>query len=169
MVDYDAVVDRCSVWRGKNPTTDKGEAEPFTGPHVPVRAIQREATRLSEPTARTRTTRAVRFMRSVVKEALLFWSRATPRHPSQGSQSLSCCLSLCTGVYRRRAKIRDMDEVGIHIRCQRCGTQMEMRDPAPGGVWRPEQFWVCVKCGRHFWTTYPPPTAAKPKAPAPAE
>jgi len=49
----------------------------------------------------------------------------------------------------------------LQIRCQRCGTQMEMRDPGPGMPWTPDQFWVCNKCGRHFWSTYPPP---KPKA-----
>ena len=41
---------------------------------------------------------------------------------------------------------------------------MEMRDPGPGMPWTPDQFWVCANCGRHFWTTYPPPAAAKPKA-----
>jgi hypothetical protein len=47
---------------------------------------------------------------------------------------------------------------------------MDLRDPAPGAAWTPEQFWVCPKCGRHFWTTYPPPAAKeKPVAtPAPA-
>jgi DNA-directed RNA polymerase subunit RPC12/RpoP len=55
------------------------------------------------------------------------------------------------------------------MRCQRCGSQMEMRDPEPGGAWKPDQFWVCVTCGRHFWTTYPaapkPVEAAGPSAP----
>jgi uncharacterized protein with PIN domain len=50
------------------------------------------------------------------------------------------------------------------IRCQRCGTEMEMRDPAAGMPWTPDQYWVCPACGRHFWTTYPPPAAEKPKA-----
>jgi transposase-like protein len=58
------------------------------------------------------------------------------------------------------------------IRCQRCGAQMEMKDPAPGAPWRPEQFWVCPKCHRHFWTTYTappgPPAAAKEQAKEPA-
>jgi hypothetical protein len=58
-----------------------------------------------------------------------------------------------------------MSEAGLRIRCQRCGTQMDLRDPAPGAAWRPEQFWVCPRCGRHFWTTYPQP-AEKPKAAA---
>jgi len=40
------------------------------------------------------------------------------------------------------------------------GTQMEMRDPAPGGAWKPDQFWVCPRCGRHFWTTHPSPPQA---------
>ena len=50
------------------------------------------------------------------------------------------------------------------MRCQRCGAQMEMRDPEPGGAWKPDQFWVCGACGRHFWTTYPnaPKPAAEP-------
>jgi uncharacterized protein with PIN domain len=43
----------------------------------------------------------------------------------------------------------------LRMRCQRCGEQMEMRDPEPGGPWKPDQFWVCPKCSRHFWTTYP--------------
>ena len=25
-----------------------------------------------------------------------------------------------------------MSDAGLHIRCQRCGTEMEMRDPGPG-------------------------------------
>jgi hypothetical protein len=63
-----------------------------------------------------------------------------------------------------------MSDVGIQIRCMRCGTQMEMRDPGPDRPWTPDQFWVCPKCGRHFWTTYPPPNRekAKPAAPEPA-
>jgi DNA-directed RNA polymerase subunit RPC12/RpoP len=48
-----------------------------------------------------------------------------------------------------------MPELELKIRCQRCGDQMEMKDPAPGQPWRPDQFWVCPRCGRHFWTTYP--------------
>jgi len=58
-----------------------------------------------------------------------------------------------------------MSNQELTMRCQRCGTQMEMRDPAPGGPWKPDQFWVCAKCGRHFWTTYPAP----PKPTATAE
>jgi DNA-directed RNA polymerase subunit RPC12/RpoP len=54
----------------------------------------------------------------------------------------------------------------LHIRCMRCGTEMEMRDPGPGRPWTPDQFWVCNKCGRHFWTTYPPPKVDAPPAPA---
>ena len=56
-----------------------------------------------------------------------------------------------------------MSEIDLHIRCQRCGTEMELRDPAPGAAWRPDQFWVCPRCGRHFWSTYPPPNREKPK------
>ena len=55
------------------------------------------------------------------------------------------------------------DGVDIHIRCMRCGTQMDLRDPGPGMPWPPDQFWVCPKCGRHFWTTYPPPARDKAK------
>jgi len=50
----------------------------------------------------------------------------------------------------------------------RCGTEMEMRDPAPDRPWTPDQFWVCPRCGRHFWTTYPPPNREKPKPAEPA-
>ena len=48
-----------------------------------------------------------------------------------------------------------MSDVGVKIRCQRCGDQMDLRDPPPGTPWQPNQFWVCQKCGRHYWTTYP--------------
>jgi DNA-directed RNA polymerase subunit RPC12/RpoP len=63
-----------------------------------------------------------------------------------------------------------MSDVALHIRCQRCGADMEMRDPGPGMPWTPDQFWVCNTCGRHFWSTYPPPkpAAAPAAAPAPA-
>jgi len=63
-----------------------------------------------------------------------------------------------------------MSDVDIQIRCQRCGAQMELRDPKPGMEWPPQQFWVCPTCGRHFWSTYPPPKpkpAAEPKPAAP--
>jgi ribosomal protein L37E len=56
-----------------------------------------------------------------------------------------------------------MSDIDLHIRCQRCGTEMDLRDPAPGTAWKPDQFWVCPKCGRHFWSTYPPPNRDKPK------
>lgn len=56
----------------------------------------------------------------------------------------------------------------IQMRCLRCDAQMELRDPAPGTPWTPQQFWVCPSCGRHFWTTHPQPAAAKSeKADAP--
>jgi ribosomal protein L37E len=59
-------------------------------------------------------------------------------------------------------------DIGIRIRCQRCGAQMDLRDPAPGQAWPPQQFWECPRCGRHFWTTYPPPTREKtPKSATP--
>ena len=53
----------------------------------------------------------------------------------------------------------------LKMRCQRCGAQMEMRDPAQGAEWKPDQFWVCPLCGRHFWTTY----ASAPKPAQPSE
>jgi hypothetical protein len=43
---------------------------------------------------------------------------------------------------------------------------MDMKDPAPGAPWTPDQYWVCPACGRHFWSTYPPPAAKKDPAPA---
>jgi len=54
----------------------------------------------------------------------------------------------------------------LKMRCQRCGAQMEMKDPAPGGPWKPDQFWVCPTCGRHFWTTYANPPKP-PDSPGP--
>jgi ribosomal protein L37E len=61
-----------------------------------------------------------------------------------------------------------MADVDRHIRCQRCGAQMEMRDPGPGMPWTPDQFWTCPKCGRHFWSTYStPPAAPAPDKPKP--
>jgi transposase-like protein len=59
-----------------------------------------------------------------------------------------------------------MSDHGLHIRCQRCGAEMELRDPGPGMPWTPDQFWVCPKCGRHFWSTYPPPKPAGGPKPA---
>jgi DNA-directed RNA polymerase subunit RPC12/RpoP len=56
-----------------------------------------------------------------------------------------------------------MNELGIEIRCMRCGEPMDLRDPMPGMPWPPDQFWVCPRCGRHFWTTYPPPNREKIK------
>ena len=64
-----------------------------------------------------------------------------------------------------------MHDIQIQIRCQRCGNQMELKDPGPDDVWTAQQFWECPVCGRHFWTTYPPPKKpVPPKAvkPAPA-
>jgi len=59
-----------------------------------------------------------------------------------------------------------MATLDVKIACQRCGEQMEMKDPAPGAAWRADQYWVCPRCGRHFWSTYPAPAApaATPKA-----
>ena len=34
-----------------------------------------------------------------------------------------------------------------------------MRDPGAGMPWAPDQFWVCPRCGRHFWSTYSTPAA----------
>jgi len=60
----------------------------------------------------------------------------------------------------------------LKIPCQRCGEQMEMKDPAPGDAWRPDQYWVCPRCSRHLWTTYASQpgavAAATPAAPAAA-
>ncbi len=64
-----------------------------------------------------------------------------------------------------------MSDIDLHIRCQRCGTQMDLKDPVSIAAWTPSQFWVCPKCGRHFWSTYPAPVpreAAKPAAAEPA-
>jgi uncharacterized protein with PIN domain len=55
------------------------------------------------------------------------------------------------------------------MNCQRCGTPMEMRDPAPGAAWAPQQFWVCPRCARHFWTTYATATPAPKKEEAKKE
>lgn len=64
-----------------------------------------------------------------------------------------------------------MPDIAYSLTCQRCNTPMEMRDPAPGAPWAPQQFWVCPRCGRHFWTTYATATPPLPKKeePAPAK
>jgi hypothetical protein len=64
-----------------------------------------------------------------------------------------------------------MPTLDLTIACQRCGTPMEMKDPTPDGPWRPDQFWVCPRCGRHFWSTYATPPVAAPAggAPKPAD
>ena len=61
------------------------------------------------------------------------------------------------------ATIAEDDDRDLQMRCQRCGTQMEMRDPTPGPPWKPDQFWVCPRCGRHFWTTHPAAAAPRQK------
>ena len=58
-----------------------------------------------------------------------------------------------------------MADEELTIRCQRCGDFMEMKDPAPGEPWRADQFWVCLRCGRHFWTTYANPPGPAKEAP----
>jgi hypothetical protein len=50
-----------------------------------------------------------------------------------------------------------MSDLWPELPCQRCGTSMDLRDPPPGSPYQPVQFWVCARCGRHFWTTYPQP------------
>ncbi|SVC15474.1 uncharacterized protein METZ01_LOCUS268328 [marine metagenome] len=62
-----------------------------------------------------------------------------------------------------------MNAIDVQIRCQRCGQQMDLRDPAPDQPWPPQQFWKCPTCGRNFWTTYPPPKKPKPTLPPSAE
>jgi transposase-like protein len=52
-----------------------------------------------------------------------------------------------------------MSDALPRIRCQSCGQQMDMKDPAPGAAWTPDQYWVCPTCGRHFWSTYPAPAS----------
>ena len=42
-----------------------------------------------------------------------------------------------------RLESEHMSEIGLQIRCQRCGTQMELRDPLSVETWKPDQFWVC--------------------------
>jgi transposase-like protein len=57
-----------------------------------------------------------------------------------------------------------MDHPDVSVRCQRCGSQMDLSDPGPDDPWPPQQYWECPQCNRHFWTTYPPLKAAKPAA-----
>lgn len=68
-------------------------------------------------------------------------------------------------VAERLIESTDMAKGEFTLRCQRCGSAMDLRDPAPGDAWKPDQFWVCPRCGRHFWTTYTSP----PKPPEPPE
>jgi hypothetical protein len=75
-------------------------------------------------------------------------------------------MELHYGLPRPCYRIAAMSEHELRIRCMRCGEQMDMRDPGPGMAWTPDQFWVCPRCGRHFWTTYPPPAKPKPAEPA---
>ena len=62
----------------------------------------------------------------------------------------------------------DAEHPDVQIRCQRCGEQMDLRDPAPGQPWPPNQFWTCPACGRNFWTTYPPVKKPKPTPTVPS-
>ena len=72
------------------------------------------------------------------------------------------------GIIANYYRIAGMSDVGVKVRCQRCGDQMDLRDPPPGTPWQPNQFWVCQKCGRHYWTTYPTQPGATAAAPAAA-
>lgn len=58
-----------------------------------------------------------------------------------------------------------MSDTELRIRCQRCGVQMDLVDPAPGQPWPPQQYWVCPTCGRHFWSTYPSATGRATSTP----
>ena len=53
-------------------------------------------------------------------------------------------------------RIGPMADTDLQTRCQRCGAHMDLTDPGPGKAWTPDQLWICLECGRHFWTTYPP-------------
>jgi hypothetical protein len=57
-----------------------------------------------------------------------------------------------------------MNHPDVSVRCQRCGAQMDLTDPAPEDPWPAQQFWECPQCNRHFWTTYPAIKPAKPAA-----
>ena len=41
---------------------------------------------------------------------------------------------------------------------------MDLTDPGPGEAWKLDQFWTCLECGRHFWTTYPENGVCHPPA-----
>ena len=67
------------------------------------------------------------------------------------------------------ARIARMTDVDLHIRCQRCGTEMEMRDPGPGMPWTPDQFWVCPRAAVISGRRTRRPTARSPsQLPEPA-
>ena len=87
-----------------------------------------------------------------------------------GSENQGRDHAVILAIVRECARIAAMTELDLQIRCQRCGTQMEMRDPGPGMPWTPDQFWVCPRCGRHFWSTYstPPREKAKPVSEPPS-
>ena len=59
-----------------------------------------------------------------------------------------------------RARIALVGDVDLQMRCQRCGALMDLTDPGPGEAWKLDQFWICLECGRHFWTTYTLPKTA---------
>ncbi len=78
----------------------------------------------------------------------------------------------CESLGRNTTICLAMDHPDVSVRCQRCGSQMDLKDPGPEDPWPPQQFWECPQCSRHFWTTYPPvkpaKPAPKPRAEAPA-
>ena len=49
---------------------------------------------------------------------------------------------------------------GVWTKCQSCSEILTVMSLE-------KNFWVCPKCGRHFWTTYPPPNREKPKPATP--
>ena len=41
---------------------------------------------------------------------------------------------------------------------------MDLTDPGLGEAWKLDQFWTCLECSRHFWTTYPENGVCHPPA-----
>ena len=70
----------------------------------------------------------------------------------------------CEPLGRNTTICLAMNHPDVSVRCQRCGAQMDLTDPAPEDPWPAQQFWECPQCNRHFWTTYPAVKPAKPAA-----
>jgi hypothetical protein len=67
-----------------------------------------------------------------------------------------------------RAYNREVSATDIQVRCQRCGTLIDLRDPAPGAPGKPNSFGP-AQAASDIWSTYPAPVNGHPDSSAGAK